>query len=34
MTILIGPAGTGGDSLNGLDLIKNKGLDACEIEFE
>src|SRR3989344_469073 len=33
MTILIGPAGTGGDSLNGLDIIKKKGLDACEIEF-
>lgn len=33
MTILIGPAGTGGDSLHGLDFIKKKGLDAVEIEF-
>jgi deoxyribonuclease-4 len=31
--ILIGPAGTGGSSLEGFKLIKNKSLDAVEVEF-
>lgn len=33
MTIKIGPAGTGGDSLKGIHTIKEAGLDAVEIEF-
>ncbi|PIN87210.1 endonuclease IV [Candidatus Woesearchaeota archaeon CG10_big_fil_rev_8_21_14_0_10_44_13] len=33
MTIKIGPAGTGGDSYKGLQMIKEAGLDAVEIEF-
>ena len=31
--ILFGPAGTGGDSLKGIQEIHDKGLDAVEIEF-
>jgi deoxyribonuclease-4 len=33
MVILIGPAGTGGSSPEGFELIKKSGLDAVEIEF-
>jgi deoxyribonuclease-4 len=33
MAIKIGPAGTGGDSLKGIHIIKEAGLDAVEIEF-
>ncbi|MCX6706869.1 MAG: TIM barrel protein [Candidatus Woesearchaeota archaeon] len=33
MVIRIGPAGTGGDSLKGIHMIKEAGLDAVEIEF-
>src|SRR3989344_2796956 len=33
MDIKIGPAGTGGDTLKGIQEIKNLGLDAVEIEF-
>lgn len=31
--IKIGPAGTGGNSLEGVQLVHDKGLDAVEIEF-
>lgn len=31
--IRIGPAGTGGDSLRGMEAVKEDGLSACEIEF-
>ena len=31
--IKLGPAGTGGDSLKGLEEVKEAGLDSCEIEF-
>ena len=31
--IILGPAGTGGDSLKGIQTIHDKGLDAVEIEF-
>ena len=33
MDIKIGPAGTGGDTLKGIQEIKKLGLDAVEIEF-
>ena len=33
MTVRIGPAGTGGNSLEGIKEVKRLGLDACEIEF-
>lgn len=33
MKIRIGPAGTGGDSINGLRHVKELGLNVCEIEF-
>jgi deoxyribonuclease-4 len=31
--IILGPAGTGGDSLKGIQTIHDKGLNAVEIEF-
>jgi len=31
--IILGPAGTGGDSLKGIQFIHDKGLGAVEIEF-
>jgi deoxyribonuclease IV len=33
MTIKIGPAGTGGSSIEGFERIKQAGLDAVEVEF-
>jgi len=33
MTILLGPAGTGGNSLEGIQTTHNAGLNATEIEF-
>ncbi len=33
MEVRLGPAGTGGNSLLGLDKVKILGLNACEIEF-
>jgi deoxyribonuclease-4 len=31
--ILLGPAGLGPDAIKGLNSIKDKGLDAAEVEF-
>ncbi len=31
--ILLGPAGTGGSSAEGFNLVREKGLDAVEVEF-
>jgi len=33
MAITVGPAGTGGDSLKGIGVLKELKLDSCEIEF-